>query len=289
MKTVFPRRMVAHVWASQSQETARTPNGSLYFRGATIYSYGNHFPIAKLVRNRQGKQSVLFTRQGYSTTTANHKCQVLRACSHKQVFLVLDPQSLDHKGNLKAYREDFEDSKRAYTRARVHKQWALDRMERIVNESNDYAEFFGLKTRLAMPEDLEAMQEECREAERKAREQERQRAERRREQGRKALEEWVNGAHNFRSFPNSPVRLRINGDTLETSRGATVPLDHAIKAFRIMRAIRERGESWHRNGEEIRLGHFHIDSINGEGIVKAGCHTVEWAEIERVAALAGVL
>lgn len=297
MRKVFNRSMVAHVWASQHQDEGRTGNGSLYFRGDTIYSYGSHFPIARHVRNKQGASAVFFTRADYSVTTASHKSMVRRACSHKQVFHVCNPTRIDHKANLKAYREDFEGCKREYARARVHKQWALDRMERIVNESNDYAEFFGLKTRLAMPDNLEDMQAECcrldqidREHKQQAREERRRIAENRRNEDLAALQNWVDGTSDVSCFGyDMPTRLRIKGDTLETSRGATVPLDHAIKAFRIMRAIRERGESWHRNGEEIRLGHFHIDSINGEGIVKAGCHTVEWAEIERVAALAGVL
>jgi len=82
--------------------------------------------------------------------------------------------------------------------------------------------------------------------------------------------------------------LRIVGDVLETSHGASVPLEHAIKAFRFIKLCRERGESFHRNGRTIRVGHFQVDSISTSGDFVAGCHNFTWPEVERVARLAGV-
>lgn len=82
--------------------------------------------------------------------------------------------------------------------------------------------------------------------------------------------------------------IRIKGDQLETSHGASVPLEHAIKAFRFVKLVRERGTPWERNGKTIRVGHFQIDRISAEGDFKAGCHNFTWPEIERAAALAGV-
>ena len=82
--------------------------------------------------------------------------------------------------------------------------------------------------------------------------------------------------------------IRIKGDQLETSHGASVPLEHAIKAFRFVKLVRQRGTPWERNGKTIRVGHFQIDRISAEGDFKAGCHNFTWPEIERAAALAGV-
>ncbi len=85
-----------------------------------------------------------------------------------------------------------------------------------------------------------------------------------------------------------PIRLRIKGDELQTSRGARVPLAHAVKAFRVIKRLRDKGQAYQRNGHTIHLGHFALDSIDSAGNVRAGCHEVEWAEIARVATLAGV-
>ena len=82
--------------------------------------------------------------------------------------------------------------------------------------------------------------------------------------------------------------MRIVGDTLETSHGASVPLAHAVKAFRFIKLCKERGELFHRNGRTIRVGHFQVDSISESGDFVAGCHRFNWSEVERVARLAGV-
>ena len=41
-------------------------------------------------------------------------------------------------------------------------------------------------------------------------------------------------------------------------------------------------------GTPSTLGHFALDAVDPQGNVTAGCHNVTWAEIERVATLAGV-
>lgn len=75
----------------------------------------------------------------------------------------------------------------------------------------------------------------------------------------------------------------IVAGTLETSQGASVPLPHAVRAFRFVKACRMAGRTWKRNGQTIRVGHFQVDSIDAAGNFKAGCHSFEWAEISRLA------
>lgn len=85
--------------------------------------------------------------------------------------------------------------------------------------------------------------------------------------------------------------LRVQGDVLQTSQGAEVPLDHAVKAFGHILRNREAATVWTANGHSITVGHFKIDKIEADGTIRAGCHVIAWAEIERVArqlGLAGV-
>lgn len=82
--------------------------------------------------------------------------------------------------------------------------------------------------------------------------------------------------------------LRIRGDMLQTSHGAEVPLEHAIRAFRFIKLCRQAGREWHANGQQIRVGHFRVDSISAAGDMIAGCHAFTWPEIERAAIIAGV-
>lgn len=70
--------MVAHLWAHQSQDSAR--NGSnFYFEGKDIYSYGRHFRCASIETNQRGESVYLVTTRTYSTTTAKHMHMVRNA------------------------------------------------------------------------------------------------------------------------------------------------------------------------------------------------------------------
>src|SRR4051794_17602476 len=90
MRTVVDSREVAHLWAHRAQEHARDRGGKLYFNGDTIYSYGEHFPIARHVYHGD-QHIVLFTCMGYSNTTSRHKRRVLSALNgHLPYIAVCD-------------------------------------------------------------------------------------------------------------------------------------------------------------------------------------------------------
>lgn len=73
MKTVFNRDQVAHIWAAGSQHTGRTSNGSFFFDGAKLYSYGAHFTVAERLTRANSEQVLFVITDGtYSSTTARH-------------------------------------------------------------------------------------------------------------------------------------------------------------------------------------------------------------------------
>jgi hypothetical protein len=284
---VYPADMVAHLWAHQSQDSAR--NGSnFYFNGDTIYSYGSHFPIAKHIETKRGR-AVLFTTRDYSVTTSGHKWTVLGACKHLAVFHVQHPTDTNRKAQFAEYRERYLGLARKYSRARSNKPSILGSLRDLVDEANRFAVFFGLRSRLSMPADLSAMEAECKAIEKRERaRKQRAEAERRRE-ALQRLQMWVDGTIDYLCQQSyGPIRLRIKGDELQTSRGARVPLDHAVKAFRIIKRLRDKGQAYESNGHTIHLGHFALDTIDAQGNVTAGCHNVAWEEIERIAIIAGV-
>lgn len=81
----------------------------------------------------------------------------------------------------------------------------------------------------------------------------------------------------------------ITGGRLITSQSAEVPLTHAIRAFRFLKLCREKGTAWRANGKTLAVGHFRVDSIDAQGNFRAGCHAINWPEVETVARLVGVL
>lgn len=47
--------MVAHLWANEKRESANGSN--FYFEGESIYSYGRHFEVGRIVRNKRGEKA----------------------------------------------------------------------------------------------------------------------------------------------------------------------------------------------------------------------------------------
>lgn len=99
-------------------------------------------------------------------------------------------------------------------------------------------------------------------------------------------EQWCNGVkgelqHNYVGGERTLVRR--NGDKLETSRGADCPFAHAVLAFMKAQQCRREGKSWHSNGEQVRVGHFKVDSIDASGNIRAGCHSLQYEEMLRLA------
>lgn len=290
VKTVVNSAQVAHLWANQSQPEARNAKGSLYFRGDTIYSYGSHFPIARHVTARGGRAVVLVTTKSYSVTTSGHTSSVRSAASHLPQCSVADVTQKPNRATLRGYRMRLAWSARNLAAMRSPSEWSIQCHVSIVREANQFAEFFGFKTRFVAPTDAELAALRVRvkaESVRKAAAT-RKRNEEQAKLDALTLADWLAGAMGegaiTAALRNGPVHLRLRGECVQTTKGASVPVAEAERCFRFAVARREKG--WHRNGEQFAVGQFQLDAVNAEGIV-AGCHRIGWAEIERFAAVMG--
>lgn len=105
-------------------------------------------------------------------------------------------------------------------------------------------------------------------------------------------EQWQAGEGTATSMTYGRWDVRINstntlcrrkGERLETSRGAEVPWQHALVVFFKAQRCRRLGKSWHRNGEQVAVGHFQLDAIDEQGNIRAGCHTIGFDEMLRLA------
>ena len=300
MKRVFDTDMVAHIWANQSQDEARNPQRNFYFRGDTIFSYRDSFPIARIIK-RKGRECVLITNDTYSNTTTRHCQLVRRAVRGKPVFTVPD-RTLQggHAENLDWYKQQVENGVQALVKGRDKMQYLLE-LDRRIKEANDYCEFFGLKKRFVFPKNLNRLELERkgnefnrgtdarRIASRAAAETRRRKCNDRWNQP-ENKDKWLAGESvYYRNSYGEPTLLRVKGEELQTSQGAEVPLDHAKRAFAFIAECRARNIEYQRNGHSIHVGHFVIDSIDAEGNIKAGCHKIAWSEIERIAGQLGLL
>lgn len=302
MKTVFNNRMVAHVWAQQSQPEGHGSN--FFFDGPVIYSYGRHFPIAAFVQNAKKARAVLFTDRGYSVSTFRHISYTRQALrgdvpvfSVRHVFDGVGGM-WSHKSNMEAFAKDLELALALAAKPRIRantRDAAVTDAQRIVARSEEYANFFALKksARLKAPDFapgyIERIRAEASAAHEKAA---RKVALLEKAAFAKAaveLQEWLDGVP--RECPrllaltdNKSARLVVSkfGDVVKTSLGAEVPLADARRAVAFIQACRTRGRSWERNGETCPVGLFQIDTIDASGNIKAGCHRIDWSEIARI-------
>lgn len=105
-----------------------------------------------------------------------------------------------------------------------------------------------------------------------------------------AIEAWRAGA--ARSVPDAyrrPPRLRIAGDTIETSHGATVPTSAAPRLWRLIEAARTGdAAAVSARFRGAHVGPFTLRAIEPDGTAVIGCHRIPYAELQRAAAALGL-
>jgi len=296
-KTVFPTDEIPHLWAHKVQSSARNAGGNLFFEGDTIYSYGRHFPIATHVTNAKGKPAILVNSGQYSVTTSGHQSAVRQAIPSETITFTVPNVSEtrylsnDHARNVKYFQDEIEQASIKASRARSNRDWLLKSGVEFAESLKAYCKFFGLKCpkiKLYGVNDLPSLKADlikkqiAETKKRKAEEKERELA---------AIKAAQDGIAAFRAgedygnynLYSVPTMLRVKGDEVETSKGARIPIDHAVRGLRFVRAIVAKGEDWQSNGHTFRLGHYALDKVSKEGTIKAGCHVITLDEIERIA------
>lgn len=152
MRTVLKsHNEVAHVWANQGQSEGRS--GNIFFEGDTIYSYGHHFPMARLIPE---KNVVLFTNAKSSVSTEKHKGIVRSAIDtgHYRVIECLNPtpgtfyggeKSYNHEGNVKDMVETTKDLRSKFDRARERCYYYYNEQRNWLTNLWEYCRLFDIE------------------------------------------------------------------------------------------------------------------------------------------------
>lgn len=99
------------------------------------------------------------------------------------------------------------------------------------------------------------------------------------------LAAWLAGTSN--AAPRGTIVCRvINGDTVETSKGARVPLSVAIDLAKLAKACRESGKGLDLSGRAV--GAYRGTRIDSDGTLVVGCHSIPWESIADAMQRAGV-
>ncbi len=279
---------VAHIWAQQKKQAGKGSN--FFFEGDTIYSHGYHYKAAKFHGG-----VVLINSDQYSNSTARHLSIIRSAVSHLTSFEVpdVDPMNKpEHRANYNYIRIQIDILKRAFVRARSNKEYYRRELIAEIRKANEYTKIFKLGYR-QIPETINDEKIKKQTAAQIARERKaaRKKAAARRAEQAEHLKEWQRNERRYINLPYSAKQyLRIkqgSPDTIETSNGAEFPLEHATRAYPLIKRIIKSGKDWQSNGHTIKIGHFQIDSIVNQ-VITAGCHKINFKEILRLAIELGI-
>jgi hypothetical protein len=301
MKTVFrSTNEVCHVFASQTQSEGRA--NSVFFSRDTIYSYGYHFPMAKILN----RNTVLITDRSYSVTTAKHLSELRSAVSHYENRIYCNNPKETIFENIKHIGFDLRQCFLTLNNPRkkaVTKETAKLEIQRIIENTNkllqafntdinklqkefkkqfrtiDFKEdskileFFDL-WEVAQNLDLDKLAKLNAKRTKKLAAIEKRKQKQLEKENAEKIANWLNGENAYiRNV--SKVYLRVNGEEIETSQGAFVPLHEGKFLFQMIQA-----------GKDIKghtIGNYTVLGING--VLTIGCHKIERSEIERFAQL----
>lgn len=271
MKKVNTPQDTAHLFALQSQNEARTPNGSLYFNGKSIYSYGSHFCIAKFI----DEKTLLFTERSYSNTTAKHISVVSYATSHIDKIYCSNPNG-SHETNFNFWLVEAEYLADKLKRANKPEIY-INQLQQIETRALRYSNYFDieipetLQTVLKVTTKAEILAYMLNKSELIAKEKAAKEKAAKKEHA-KQLKKW----RNFESLKlYSRVEgidyIRKNTDYFETSQGVKIPL-----------AI---GNRFYNNLATAKVGDKFLDFTINEitkTYIKIGCHKITLKEINNV-------
>ena len=295
---------VAHAWANKTGKHCRGSN--FYYDDDTIYSYGGHFPIARHIDG-----VVLFTTESYSNSTSKHINHASYACNHLTRFNVADVTASSkegrysgHRWNVKDYLKRIDEQYASASRAIKYGPSTYNYADDLVRELKAYAKHFKLgrtfvENHIPSAEIREKVMARCNAYNAREDERNREWMEKRRaeaavldEANREQMERWTRWESGVRRVHTTKVYLRATEEKLdgkrivETSHGADVPYDDALKLYRFASARRNSDEDCGLQARRWKVGDFSLNKINGEGIT-VGCHRIGWEEIDRLAGVEG--
>lgn len=295
-------RECTHQWAANRHPEGSS--GNVSFNLGVLKSYAE--PIARHVTPAGGGLPVVFvTSRKFSVTTSSHTSDVHGAVALRtakfDVPNVLADTVAEHRENLASFEWRAVDTVDRAGRARLNGTALMAEAAELVATGNRYAETVGIPDRLAEYDAEKAAEFKAAAAARAEAEARRKERENRAEI-KAALKKWEAELATWRTgtgrvyLSNCPDRrhplfgrtlLRVQKTEggrptiLETSKGARVPFAAAHPLLAVLR------------GADLPPGMtvdtFQVDAVDrAAGTITIGCHVIEFAEAERLAAELGL-
>lgn len=269
-----------HIWANNSDFDVYKSANSVSCQYDRLYSYNTC--IAEIVGG-----FVVFNNHSYSNSTSKHQ-SLARSAIHGRNAIYIDAPRYNLQ-SLRFSQHDFDDILVKHheqqaehyllkaSRSRKYAEFNQSMAFEYLNALKQYAELFGLEYKA---KDLTELQQAAVENAKKQKELEKIRAAERIKEQAEKLEQWRHGEDVRINF--EMTALRVKGDQIETTKGARIPLEHAIKAWPLFKRIYDRNETFTPNGHTIHLGHYSVKQCDSKNLI-VGCHTIPMLEVLGIA------
>lgn len=274
MKTVFKNTdETIHIFAQQVQQEGKNKSRIVFFEGKKIYSYGYHYLLGEFIDNN----TILINDKGYSVTTSKHINSLIHATQqYKQFYITRVDIDIVHEtfNTLlkKITRARKTSTKNKYIREALSLEVSLVEYHKYINnkealKNTKYKSVLKYAKVLQDETQLIDLEYSIKEADKKAREFKKAKTQ-------EQIKKFYKGSINYINNLNKELlRVSKNKDSIETSRGANVPLKEAkILYNRIINNKDIKG---------LKIGYYTIIGIK-DNILKIGCHNIELKEVHKL-------
>lgn len=141
IREVYDTDMVAHIWAHQSQSTAR--NGRNFdFEGPNLYSYSTR--IGTMVTDKNGERVALLSKRHWSNTTSGQISKASSACQNVCPVYRVEHFN-DHVGNVNRMIDGYTAAIATASRCKIDNvDWQISQSKELLDEAKQYANRFGV-------------------------------------------------------------------------------------------------------------------------------------------------
>lgn len=282
MKTIYSNNAeLAHIWAHQIESDTLKKANSMSCQFNVLFSYNT--AIAQIHNDVP-----IINRYSYSNSTSKHQSHAYNALDYSKEIISLEfPKynlsSLifgqgDFDKIIKPYNEQLANNALIKSsRSRKYKDMLLKQAINTFENLKKYSELLNLE--YSIPFDLAKLTADLLIAEKERKEKEKVLLQQAIEKEQNDLELWKKGQDIRRFFKSTA--LRIKNDIIETSKGANIPLEHAVKFWALIKKWHDNNITYEKGSHSIHLGYYTVDSFKND-ILKVGCHEIPYSEINRI-------
>jgi len=141
MKKVFPKAdLVIDKWLQQSQPEGKSPKSRIFFEGDSIYSYGKHYQLAKIFKE---KQIIFVNKISSSKTTGRQKNLIMSIGYNFKIYYIIDFE--DHQKNVEEMKKECTKWNKKVLKAKIYTHIAFEELKISIKKLNQYIENFHLQ------------------------------------------------------------------------------------------------------------------------------------------------